>query len=125
MAKARARTVKDAARAARAWAKAKVRAKDSREHSNHPKAIHAPVRHQDSPWEEPANLNDLLLDLIQEKDPVIYAQAISNDLAERVKAKTKIKANYICSQASFTEDLQAEFRYFPHILGRLCQEKNL
>jgi hypothetical protein len=47
----------------------------------------------DSPWEEPANLNDLLLDLVQEKDPVIYAQAISKDPAERVKAKTKIKAN--------------------------------
>jgi hypothetical protein len=36
----------------------------------------------DSPWEEPANLNDLLLDLVQEKDP-----------AERIKAKIKIKAN--------------------------------
>ncbi len=47
----------------------------------------------DSPWEEPANLNDLLLDLVKEKDPVIYAQAISNDLAERVKAKTRIRAN--------------------------------
>jgi hypothetical protein len=47
----------------------------------------------DSPWEEPANLNDLLLDLVQEKDPIVYAQAISKDPAERVKAKTKIKAN--------------------------------
>jgi hypothetical protein len=40
----------------------------------------------DSPWGEPANLNDLLLDLIQEKDPVVYAQAISKDQAERIKA---------------------------------------
>jgi hypothetical protein len=47
----------------------------------------------DSPWEEPANLNDLLLDLVQEKDPLIYAQANSKDPAERIKAKTKIKAN--------------------------------
>jgi hypothetical protein len=47
----------------------------------------------DSPWEEPANLNDLLLDLVQEKYPVVYSQAISKDPAERVKAKTKIKAN--------------------------------
>ncbi len=47
----------------------------------------------DSPWEEPANLDDLLLDLVQEKDPVVYAQAISKDPAERTKAKTKIKAN--------------------------------
>jgi hypothetical protein len=47
----------------------------------------------DSPWEEPANINDLLLDLVREKDPVTYAQAISNDLSERLKAKTKIKAN--------------------------------
>ena len=47
----------------------------------------------DSPWEEPTNLNDLLLDLVQEKDPVVYAQAISKDPAERIKAKTKIKAN--------------------------------
>jgi hypothetical protein len=28
----------------------------------------------DSPWEEPANLNDLLLDLVHEKDPIVYAQ---------------------------------------------------
>jgi hypothetical protein len=49
----------------------------------------------DSPWEEPTNLNDLLLDLVQEKDPVVYAQAISKDPAERVKAKTKIKANVL------------------------------
>jgi hypothetical protein len=47
----------------------------------------------DFPWEEPANLDDLLLDLVQEKDPVVYSQAISKDQAERIKAKTKIKAN--------------------------------
>ncbi len=47
----------------------------------------------DSPWEEPENLNNLLLDLVQEKDPIIYAQAISKDPSERIKAKTKIKAN--------------------------------
>jgi len=47
----------------------------------------------DSPWKEPANLNDLLLDLVQEKDPLIYAQASSKDPAERIKAKTKIKTN--------------------------------
>jgi hypothetical protein len=48
----------------------------------------------DSPWEEPAKLNDFLLDLIMEKDPVSCLwQAISNDPAERIKAKTKINAN--------------------------------
>jgi hypothetical protein len=47
----------------------------------------------DSPWEEPTNLDDLLLDLVQEKDPVVYSQAISKDPAERIKAKTKIKSN--------------------------------
>jgi hypothetical protein len=47
----------------------------------------------DSPWEEPANLNDLLLDLVQEKDPLVFAQATSKDPAERIKAKTKIKTN--------------------------------
>jgi hypothetical protein len=47
----------------------------------------------DSPWEEPANLDSFLLDLVQEKDPVVYAQAISKDPAEKIKAKTKIKSN--------------------------------
>ena len=47
----------------------------------------------DSPWEEPSNLDDLLLDLVHEKDPIVYAQAISKDQIERVKAKIKIKAN--------------------------------
>ena len=31
--------------------------------------------------------------LVQEKDPLIYAQASSKDPAERIKAKTKIKTN--------------------------------
>ncbi len=31
--------------------------------------------------------------VLEEKDPVVYVQAISKDPAERIKAKTKIKAN--------------------------------
>jgi hypothetical protein len=41
------------------------------------------------------NPDDLLLDLVQEKDPVVYSQvtSIAKDSAKRIKAKTKIKAN--------------------------------
>jgi hypothetical protein len=47
----------------------------------------------DSPWEEPVKLDDLLLRLVKERDPVTYGQAISKMAPERLKAKAKIRVN--------------------------------
>ncbi len=46
-----------------------------------------------SPWEEPAKLNSLLLRLVAERDPITYGQASSKNDPERLKAKVKIQAN--------------------------------
>ena len=46
-----------------------------------------------SPWEEPAKLDDLLIDLIRERDPIITAQALSTDPVESNKGRTKIRAD--------------------------------
>ena len=46
-----------------------------------------------SPWEEPAKLDDLLIDLIRERDPTSTTQALSSDPAESNKGKTKIRAD--------------------------------
>jgi hypothetical protein len=50
----------------------------------------------DSPWEEPARLDDLLLRLVSERDPVTYGEATSKNTPEKVKAKVKIRA-YVSS----------------------------
>jgi len=49
----------------------------------------------DSPWEEPAIIDDLLIRLCSERDPVTYGQATSKNQPERIKAKIKIKANIV------------------------------
>ena len=46
-----------------------------------------------SPWEEPAKLDDLLIDLIRERDPISTAQALSTDPVESNKGRTKIRAD--------------------------------
>ena len=46
-----------------------------------------------SPWEEPAKLDDLLIDLIRERDPISTSQALSSDPAESNKGKSKIRAD--------------------------------
>ena len=47
----------------------------------------------DSPWEEPTKLDDLLLRLVRERDPITYGQALSKVIPERLKAKAKIRAH--------------------------------
>ena len=47
----------------------------------------------DSPWEEPAKLDGLLLRLCSERDPITYGQASSKNTPDRIKAKVKIRAN--------------------------------
>ena len=49
----------------------------------------------DSPWEEPAQLDDLLIRLCAERDPVTYGQATSKSQYERIKAKQKIRAGVL------------------------------
>jgi hypothetical protein len=44
----------------------------------------------DSPWEEPAKLDDLLIRLCSERDPITYGQASSKNIPDRIKAKVKI-----------------------------------
>ena len=47
----------------------------------------------DSPCEEPANLDGLLLRLCSEWDPIIYGQTSSKNSPDRIKAKVKIREN--------------------------------
>ena len=49
----------------------------------------------DSPWEEPALLDDLLIKLCAERDPITYGQATSTNKLDRIKAKQKIRAGVI------------------------------
>jgi hypothetical protein len=49
----------------------------------------------DSPWEEPVTIDDLLIRLCSERDPITYGQASSKNQADRIKAKIKIKANIL------------------------------
>jgi hypothetical protein len=49
----------------------------------------------DSPWEEPAIIDDLLIWLCSERDSITYGQASSKNQPDRIKAKTKIKANIV------------------------------
>ncbi len=44
-------------------------------------------------WEEPAELDYLLIRLCSERDPITYGQASSKNQPERIKAKVKIRAN--------------------------------
>ena len=49
----------------------------------------------DSPWEEPSQLDDLLIRLCSERDPITYGQASSRNELERIKAKQKIRAGVL------------------------------
>jgi hypothetical protein len=49
----------------------------------------------DSPWEEPKIIDDVLIRLCSERDPITYGQASSKNQPDRIKAKTKIKANIL------------------------------
>ena len=49
----------------------------------------------DSPWEEPSQLDDLLIRLCSERDPITYGQASAKSELERIKAKQKIRASIL------------------------------
>ena len=49
----------------------------------------------DSPWEEPSKLDDLLIRLCSERDPITYGQATSKSQIERIKAKQKLRASIL------------------------------
>ena len=54
------------------------------------------LQYLDSPWESryaPSQLDDLLIRLCAERDPITYGQASSKNQPERIKAKVKIRAN--------------------------------
>ncbi len=51
-----------------------------------------------SPWEEPVTIDDLLIRLCSERDPITYGQASSKNQADRIKAKIKIKANILSTK---------------------------
>jgi hypothetical protein len=54
---------------------------------------------------------------VQEKDPIIYAQAISKDQAERIKAKTKIKANVSAIKQALRRIYKLNKEHLSCILG--------
>ncbi len=49
----------------------------------------------DSPWEEPSQLDDLLIWLCSERDPITFGQASSKNQLDRIKAKQKIRASVL------------------------------
>ncbi len=72
----------------------------------------------DSPWEEPAKLDDLLIWLCSARDPITYGQASSKNEPDRIKAKVKISANVSSvHEASPSQDAS---RHLPEL--RLFQD---
>ncbi len=57
----------------------------------------------DSPWEEPAKLDDLLIRLCSERDPTTHGQASSKNTPDRLKVKVKIRANVSSMSKPFAE----------------------